>query len=130
MLTVDDLFDAIELEELLNEEILDMESLIVHDTEWHEYAIIWALNVPIKGRGDAVQVARKVLVVLATRAGSVPGISWSFLLSICTVKQLSDQIGIGEQRIRRALERLEDQSLITREIGTSKTRIFRIKLEN
>ena len=111
-------------------------NIITHDHERHESAILWALTVPIKGRRDAVQIARKILVALATRAGSRPDIPWYFLVAFCTVSDLAAQLDVSEQSIRRALERLEDQSLINKVNDRVIERAFRInfgedtKIEN
>lgn len=89
-----------------------------HNIEIHTAALTWAANVSIKGRADAVHNARKALIWLTSRAGTIrKWYNWGevHMQTSAAAKELTMNL----RTLYRSLDRLENQGLIqnTRDYG-------------
>lgn len=82
-----------------------------HNTKIHTALLTWAADVEIKGRADGVRNARKALVYLAARAGTIR--EWyDFGQARIQAFYMSKELNMNLRTLYRALTRLEDQGLI------------------
>lgn len=73
-------------------------------------ALIWALDVMITGRGDAVKNARRVLLWIAAGAQEVN--TGALQSSYIQIKELVSALKMPRQTVYRSLNRLLDQKLL------------------
>lgn len=94
-----------------------MKLVHTHNEKEHVRIVLTALGAPIKGRADAVKMARKVLVYLSTRVGSMRN-GTDYMSCWYRTEGIMVDLNIPNRTtVDRAIHRLRDQGLI--HVGSS-----------
>lgn len=79
-------------------------------TDAEKLVLLWALDAPITGRGDAMRNARRVLMYVSAGARADHGGEWK--VYYVRILELVKALKMPRQTVYRSLNRLLDQGLL------------------